>query len=128
MITEKSLSERYDEYDKRVIDFLVNITKSIKDKESNDEYYYCMYDLLAMQLHLYFKSCDQLMQIKELTSEDNYKRLAKSPLVSILQKCHTQILDIMQKLSLSPFEQARLKRVKIDDDQSAEEILNKLIA
>lgn len=128
MIAENNIVARYGKYDDRVIDYLINITKSIKGQEATDEYYYCMFDLLVVQLHLYFTSCDQLMQLKDLTSEDNYKRLAKTPIVGILQKCHANILDIMQKLSLGQMEQAKLNRLKGNkDDESAEALIDKLI-
>ena len=128
MINESTIRQRYNKYDERVIEYLINISKSLKEQNVNDEYYYCMFDLLVIQLHLYYSSCDQLMKLKDLTSEDNYKRLVKSPLIGVLQKCHSQILDIMQKLSISPIEKAKLKRLNItDDDESAEELLNSLI-
>lgn len=128
MINENTIRQRYNKYDERVIEYLINISKSLKEQNVNDEYYYCMFDLLVIQLHLYYSSCDQLMKLKDLTSEDNYKRLVKSPLIGVLQKCHSQILDIMQKLSISPIEKAKLKRLNTtDDDESAEELLNSLI-
>ena len=128
MINESTIRQRYNKYDERVIEYLINISKSLKEQNVNDEYYYCMFDLLVIQLHLYYSSCDQLMKLKDLTSEDNYKRLVKSPLIGVLQKCHSQILDIMQKLSISPIEKAKLKRLNTaDDDESAEELLNSLI-
>ena len=128
MINESTIRQRYNKYDERVIEYLINISKSLKEQNANDEYYYCMFDLLVIQLHLYYSSCDQLMKLKDLTSEDNYKRLVKSPLIGVLQKCHSQILDIMQKLSISPIEKAKLKRLNTaDDDESAEELLNSLI-
>ena len=128
MINESTIRQRYNKYDERVIEYIINISKSLKEQNVNDEYYYCMFDLLVIQLHLYYSSCDQLMNLKDLTSEDNYKRLVKSPLIGVLQKCHSQILDIMQKLSISPIEKAKLKRLNTtDDDESAEELLNSLI-
>lgn len=128
MINESTIRQRYNKYDERVIEYLINISKSLKEQNVNDEYYYCMFDLLVIQLHLYYSSCDQLMKLKDLTSEDNYKRLVKSPLIGVLQKCHSQILDIMQKLSISPIEKAKLKRLNTtDDNESAEELLNSLI-
>ena len=128
MINESTIRQRYNKYDERVIEYLINISKSLKEQNVNDEYYYCMFDLLVIQLHLYYSSCEQLMKLKDLTSEDNYKRLVKSPLIGVLQKCHSQILDIMQKLSISPIEKAKLKRLNTtDDNESAEELLNSLI-
>lgn len=127
-LTKDIIQKRYNKYDERVIEYLINISKSLKEQNVNDEYYYCMFDLLVIQLHLYYSSCDQLMKLKDLTSEDNYKRLVKSPLIGVLQKCHSQILDIMQKLSISPIEKAKLKRLNTtDDNESAEELLNSLI-
>ena len=127
-LTKDVIQKRYNKYDERVIEYLINISKSLKEQNVNDEYYYCMFDLLVIQLHLYYSSCDQLMKLKDLTSEDNYKRLVKSPLIGVLQKCHSQILDIMQKLSISPIEKAKLKRLNTtDDNESAEELLNSLI-
>ena len=128
MINESTIRQRYNKYDERVIEYLINISKSLKEQNVNDEYYYCMFDLLVIQLHLYYSSCDQLIKLKDLTSEDNYKRLVKSPLIGVLHKCHSQILDIMQKLSISTIEKAKLKRRNTtDDDESAEELLNSLI-
>jgi hypothetical protein len=71
---------------------------------------------------------DALNTEKTLASEDNYKRIAKSPHIMILNKSHQEILNILQKLSLSPFEKAKLKRLNNTDDvESAEALLQNLI-
>jgi hypothetical protein len=47
-----------------------------------------------------------------------------------MAKAHTQILDILEKLGLSPFADAKIKRLKSNDDAesaSAQELLNNLI-
>lgn len=127
MITQKDLTSRYNKYSDEVIDYIININNLIKDKD-NDAYYYCIYDLLSTQLFLYFSAKNELLENTKLTTTDSYARTAKSPLVGLLNRCHANILDIMQKLSLGQMEQAKLKRLnKTDDDESAKELIDKLI-
>ena len=45
-----------------------------------------------------------------------------------MNHAHQEILNILAKLSLSPFEQAKLSRLKNGDgDQDAEELLDSLV-
>lgn len=130
MIDKNSIIVRYGKYSDEVIDFIININGLLKDVQNkNDAYYYCMYDLLATQLFLYFKSKEQLLENTKLTTTDSYARTAKSPLVGLLNRCHANILDIMQKLSLGQMEQAKLNRLKgnKDDEESASVLIDKLI-
>ena len=118
----------YKDYDPRVITFLSRVYDDcVANNEKLSNYFYCCLDLLAAQLKLYYIAFDSIGSDKKLSTQDSYKRVAKDPCIMILQKCHEQILNILGKLSLSPFDQARLKRVQVTDDTSAEEILNKLI-
>lgn len=127
MIDRNSIIARYGKYSDEVIDYIININNLIKDKD-NDDYYYCIYDLLSTQLFLYFSAKNQLLEDTKLTTTDSYARTAKSPLVGLLNRCHANILDIMQKLSLGQMEQAKLKRLnKNDDEESASELIDKLI-
>ena len=127
MIDRNSIIARYGKYSDEVIDYIININNLIKDKD-NDDYYYCIYDLLSTQLFLYFSAKNQLLEDTKLTTTDSYARTAKSPLVGLLNRCHANILDIMQKLSLGQMEQAKLKRLnKNDDDESAQQLIDKLI-
>lgn len=127
MIDRNSIIARYGKYSDEVIDYIININNLIKDKD-NDDYYYCIYDLLSTQLFLYFSAKNELLENTKLTTTDSYARTAKSPLVGLLNRCHANILDIMQKLSLGQMEQAKLKRLnKNDDDESAQELIDKLI-
>ena len=127
MIDQNSIIARYGKYSDEVIDYIININNLIKDKD-NDDYYYCIYDLLSTQLFLYFSAKNQLLEDTKLTTTDSYARTAKSPLVGLLNRCHANILDIMQKLSLGQMEQAKLKRLnRTDDDESAQQLIDKLI-
>jgi len=128
-LVEKYILENYNEYDDRVKLFLSRVFEDVK--KSNDEklsnYFYCCLDLLAHQLSLYYLSVDAIEEAKNLSSEDAYKRASKNPAVAIMAKAHQQILDILEKLSLSPFQKAKLKKLnETSDDESAEQLLKEL--
>lgn len=129
IINDKYIRETYADYDQRVIEFLSRIyTDVIANNEKLSNYFYCMIDLLATQLKLYYMSLDAIDADKKVSSEDSYKRTAKNPAIAVLNHAHQEIIDIMQKLSLSPFEQAKLKRIQNgDEDSSAEQLLNSLV-
>lgn len=129
IINDKYIRETYADYDQRVIEFLSRIyTDVIANNEKLSNYFYCMIDLLATQLKLYYMSLDAIDADKKVSSEDSYKRQAKNPAIAVLNHAHQEIIDIMQKLSLSPFEQAKLKRIQNgDEDSSAEQLLNSLV-
>ena len=128
-LVEKYILENYNEYDDRVKLFLSRVFEDVK--KSNDEklsnYFYCCLDLLAHQLSLYYLSGDAIEEAKNLSAEDAYKRVSKNPAVAIMAKAHQQILDILEKLSLSPFQKAKLKKLnETSDDESAEQLLKEL--
>ena len=127
-IIDPYIQEKYSEYDDRVIEFLSRVFNDVKDNnETINNYFYCMFDLLANQLKLYYFALDTLDNEKKLASEDSYKRVAKSPSIQVLNKSHEQIINILQKFSLSPFDKAKLSRLKNGDgDQDASELLESL--
>ena len=122
------IKETYKDYDERVLIFMSRVYEDcIKNNDKLSNYFYCCLDLLATQLKLYFLASDIIDEQKKLSSEDSYKRISKDPSISVLNKSHEQILNILQRLSLSPFDQAKLKRLNNgDDDGSAEELLKSL--
>lgn len=120
----------YKDYDKRAVEFITKIFEDLsKNNEKISNYHLCMCDLLVVQLQIYFTACDQMKGLTDLTTTDSYARAAKSPVISVLNKAHANIIDIMQKLSLSSLEIAKLKRLnKGDDDETTKELLNELIS
>lgn len=124
------IQKNYGECDDRVKTFLSRVFEDCKknnDKLTN--YFYCTLDLLKNALVLYYLALDAIEADKQISKEDNYKRISRSPSVGIMQKQHGQILDILDKLGLSPFATAKIKRLNKsnDDGESAEELLNTLI-
>lgn len=119
----------YADYDPRIIEFLSKVyTDVINNNEKLSNYFYCVMDLLANQLKLYYLGVDAIDANKNISSTDDYKRVSKNPAIAVMTHAHQQILDILEKLSLSPFGKAKLKRLNnVDDSESAEELLNNLI-
>ena len=129
-LTKDIIQKRYSEYDKRIIDFLSNIYEDVKEQNNKiNNYFFVTFDLLANQLLLYFRALDAINNDATLSTEDNYKRLAKSPNIAILNHAHQEIMKILDDYGLSPFASAKIKRLKNEstDDESAEELLNSLI-
>ena len=129
-LTKDILQKRYSEYDKRIIDFLSNIYEDVKEQNNKiNNYFFVTFDLLANQLLLYFRALDAINNDAALSTEDNYKRLSKSPNIAILNHAHQEIMKILDDYGLSPFASAKIKRLKNEstDDESAEELLNSLI-
>ena len=123
------IQKTYEGYDDRVLVFMSRVYEDcINNNDKLSNYFYCCLDLLATQLKLYFIASDIIDEQKKISSEDSYRRISKDPSISVLNKCHEQILNILAKLSLSPFEMAKLKRVQNgDNDQDASELLDSLI-
>ena len=123
------IQKTYEGYDARVIEFINRVYEDCKNNNQEiNNYFYCCLDLLSNQLKLYYMSVDALDSEKKLSSEDSYKRIARHPAVGILSKSHQQILDILEKLGLSPFASAKINRLKnSDNDQDAEALLDNLI-
>lgn len=127
-LVDKYINENYNDYDDRVKVFLSRVFEDCKkNNEKLSNYFYVCLDLLAVQLKLYFMALDTIKQDANLSTEDSYRRQAKNPCIAILNHAHQEILNILQKLSLSPFEQAKLKRLNnAGDDESAEQLLKSL--
>ena len=128
-LVDEYIQKHYDAYDDRV---KLLLSRTFEDCKKNNEklsnYFYTCLDLLAHQASLYYMAWDAIEADKKVSSEDNYKRAAKNPAIMVLNKAHQEILNILQKLSLSPFEIAKLKRLnKGDDSEDAEILLNNLI-
>ena len=123
------IQKTYEGYDDRVLMFMSRVYDDcIANNEKLSNYFYCCLDLLANQLKLYFLGIDAIDADKKLSSQDDYKRVSKNPAIAVMNHAHQEILNILAKLSLSPFEQAKLSRLKNGDgDQDAEELLDSLV-
>ena len=129
-LTKDIIQKRYAEYDDRIIDFLNNIYEDVKDHSNKiNNYFFVTFDLLANQLLLYFRALDAIKTDATLSTEDSYKRTAKSPNIAILNHAHQEIIKILDDYGLSPFASAKIKRLKNEstNDEDTKMIVDRLI-
>ena len=123
------IQKTYESYDDRVIQFINRVYEDVKEQNAKiNNYFFVTLDLLANQLLLYFRALDAINTDASLSTEDSYRRQAKSPHIAILNHAHQEIIKILDDYGLSPFASAKIKRLNNGDgDQDAEELLNNLI-
>lgn len=123
------IQKTYEGYDDRVLVFMSRVYEDVKEQNTKiNNYFYVTLDLLANQLLLYFRALDAINKDASLSTEDSYKRQAKSPQIAILNHAHQEIIKILDDYGLSPFASAKINRLKNgDNDQDAEELLNSLV-
>ena len=123
------IQKTYESYDDRVIEFINRVYEDVKEQNAKiNNYFFVTLDLLANQLLLYFRALDAINADASLSTEDSYKRQAKSPQIAILNHAHQEIIKILDDYGLSPFASAKIKRLNNGDvDQDAEELLDSLV-
>lgn len=130
-LTEEVLNETNNKLDSRIVKYLDNVVADLMTyhKDSITLYTKNILILLVAQLILYYKSFDTIFAAENLSTTDAYRRVAKSPEINILQKCHDQILALFDKLCLSPMMKVKMYKLsQADDDQTAQALLNDLIS
>ena len=108
------------------IESMLDCVISSLDSNHKSDYSKIILTMLVPQLILYFRALDEVNNSDKLSTKDDYSRTAKSPEIQVLQKCNDQILNLLDKLCLSPLEKSKLKRLN-KDDGSAKELLDALI-
>lgn len=123
------IQKTYEGYDDRVLVFMSRVYEDVKEQNTKiNNYFFVTLDLLANQLLLYFRALDAINADASLSTEDSYKRQAKSPQIAILNHAHQEIIKILDDYGLSPFASAKIKRLNNGDgDQDAEELLDSLV-
>ena len=123
------IQKTYESYDERVIEFLSRVYEDVKEQNAKiNNYFFVTLDLLANQLLLYFRALDAINADAALSTEDSYKRQAKSPNIAILNHAHQEIIKILDDYGLSPFASAKIKRLNNgDNDEDAETLLDSLV-
>ena len=123
------IQKTYEDYDDRVLVFMSRVYEDVKEQNTKiNNYFFVTLDLLANQLLLYFRALDAINADASLSTEDSYKRQAKSPQIAILNHAHQEIIKILDNYGLSPFASAKINRLKNNDgDEDAETLLDNLI-
>jgi phage terminase small subunit len=120
------IKSNYNDLDERVYKFLERVIKDIDDADITN-YNKIIIDMLIPQLVIYYKAIDIIKSETSISKKDDYNRTSKSPEIGVMQKANDQILNLLDKLVLSPLEKAKLKRINKDDEDSAKEILENLM-
>jgi phage terminase small subunit len=121
------IQKTYQGYDDRVLVFMSRVYEDVKEQNTKiNNYFFVTLDLLANQLLLYFRALDAINKDASLSTEDSYKRQAKSPHIAILNHAHQEIIKILDDYGLSPFASAKIKRLNNGDDTDAETLLESL--
>ena len=121
-IIETNIDNKIDSRIESMLDCVINSL----DPNHKGDYSKIILTMLVPQLILYFQALDEINTNKKLSTSDVYSRTAKSPEIQVLQKCNDQILNLLDKLCLSPLEKSKLKRLN-KEDGSAKELLDALI-
>lgn len=121
-ILDTNINNKIDSRIESMLDCVINSL----DPNHKGDYSKIILTMLVPQLILYFQALDEINTNKKLSTSDVYSRTAKSPEIQVLQKCNDQILNLLDKLCLSPLEKSKLKRLN-KDDESARELLDALI-
>lgn len=126
-IIDPYIQKTYEGYDDRVLVFMSRVYEDVKEQNTKiNNYFFVTLDLLANQLLLYFRALDAINKDASLSTEDSYKRQAKSPQIAILNHAHQEIIKILDDYGLSPFASAKIKRLNNGDDTDAELLLESL--
>lgn len=112
--------------DPRIESMLTCVMNSL-NIDHNEYYTKIILTMLVPQLLLYFRALDEINTSTKLSTSDAYARTAKSPEIQVLQKCNDQILNLLDKLCLSPMERAKIKRLSKDENEDAKKLLDELI-
>lgn len=127
-ILEETIKD-YKDLDPRIILYLEHVVNEIgKDKVT--DYTKVILGMLVPQLIIYYRSLDELNTKNDLTNENKYYGKSKSPVIIIMQKANDQILNLLDKISLSPMTKAKIKKLnttEVNTTSSGEKVLNKLI-
>lgn len=113
MTIQEEIFLNHDQVDERVKNFINRVITELNVKEIQiTEYTKIILNMLVAQLILYYKSIDEIEQATNITNQDNYNRISKSPVISIMQRTNDQILNLLDKISISPLSSAKVAKLK----------------
>lgn len=131
-INKKNVLAAFEGYDQRTLDNLEIIVKEVsKQGKELSEYSLVIFQLLAIQFDIFYKSYDELKngQLTNVCNLGNRVIHAPKPQLDMLQKSNGQISKFLKDLGLSPLEQAKIKKLNsVDADKLAEEAYEDLIS
>ena len=127
-INKQNIIASFQGYDTRVIDFLSYVIEDLKQLGIKiNNYTLIVFQLLATQLTIYFKSLDCIKSVTNITNENN----RTIPELNTLNKAHAEILRLLDKIGLSPLERAKIDKLNQNTttkEEAAEDTLLRITA
>ena len=119
------IGKKYGKYDIRVQEILKYIYKSVEDKTKIDDAFELSFDLLAAQLHIYYKALDDIMT-NGIVYKNRNGEMSESASVKILNKMHRNIQGVLSHFGLTPESLSRIRQYG-DKTENTSDIINKLL-
>lgn len=126
----KYIQEHFSNVDDRIKIKLNRVYEEVESNNSNNinNYFYNALDLLCAQYEVFYLAYDALKEAGKINQDDKYNRTAKNINITVMTRASKEILDIMDKLSISPVIKAKVKKLNNDtEDESTEALINDLI-
>ena len=119
------VNKQYKDLDPRVIPVLKYIYKSVEDKTKIDEAFELSFDLLATQLHIYYKALDDIVK-NGIVRKNKNGDLTESAAVNVLNKAHRNLQGQLSHFGLTPESLSRIRQYG-DKTENTSDIINKLL-
>ena len=123
--------EHFSNVDERIKIKLSRVFDEVQKNNQNNinNYFYNALDLLCAQYEVFYLAYDAIKESGKINQDDKYNRTAKNINITVMTRASKEILDIMDKLSISPVVKAKVKKLQQkDDDEETKELLNELIS
>lgn len=116
MNLKQEVLQDYPNIDSRIENFLDRIVNELNTRNiASTNYTKIILSMLVVQLMVYYKSYDDMNSANNVSSKDAYNRTSKSPAISIMQTAHDKILNLMDKICLSPLSSAKVYKLQQND-------------
>ena len=116
-----TINSRYKNYDKRVIDILKLVYTSVESRSKFDDAWALSFDLLALNLDIYYKMQDKLLEEGALKKDGRV-----SPAFKVMNEAQRAIKSQLSQFGLTPEGLSRIRQYG-DKTESAEDLINKLL-
>ena len=117
-----TINTRYKNYDKRVIDIIKLVYASVESRSKFDDAWALSFDILALNLDIYYKMQDKLLNDGALKKDGGV-----SPAFKVMNEAQRQIKSQLSQFGLTPEGLSRIRSYG-DKTESSEELIEKLLS
>lgn len=117
-----TINTRYKDIDDRAKDILKLVYKSIESRTKIDDAYFLSFDILALNLDIFYKMQDKLLNDGALKKDGGV-----SPAFKVMNEAQRAIKSQLSQFGLTPEGLSRIRSYG-DKSESSEELIEKLLA